>query len=76
MGSGLWPQGRCAMTFAEQREAALAVLSSDARLNRNSGGFLGQLCACDTTLSPKQLDWFSKLCEAAGVPFPGDPYDD
>ncbi len=49
------------------RRAALAVINSDIRLNRRSGAFLGQVIAEPMPLSPKQLDWFEKLAERAGV---------
>lgn len=60
------------MTFDQQRTAALAILGSDSRLTRKAGAFLGQICADATPLSDKQTDWFSTLCERAGVEFPGD----
>lgn len=76
MASGIRSQGRCRMTFDQQRAAALAVLGCDSRLTRKAGSFLGQLCVDDTPLSPAQVEWFETLCDRAGVPFPGDSSDD
>lgn len=54
--------------FATQRDAALALLNSDARLTRKAGSFLGQLCADATPMSAAQADWLAALLERAGLP--------
>ena len=55
------------MTFQDQRKAALAILSSDCKLTRASGSFLGQCAVDQTLLSEKQERWFFQLAEKAGV---------
>ena len=54
--------------FPSQREAALALLNSEARLTRKAGSFLGQLCVDLTPLSSAQADWIATLLERAGLP--------
>lgn len=55
-------------TFGTPREAALALLNSDMSLNRKTGTFLGQVCADDTPLSPKQRKWLDDLLRKAELP--------
>ena len=54
--------------FANQRSAALALLTSDARLTRQAGSFLGQLAVDPTPLSEKQSAWLATLLDRAGLP--------
>jgi len=54
--------------FCSAREAALALLSSDARLTRKAGSFLGQCIADPAPLSQAQADWLSTLLERADLP--------
>ena len=54
--------------FTSQRAAALALLSSDSRLSRKAGSFLGQLAVDPTPLSDKQADWLATLLDRAGLP--------
>jgi len=55
------------MNFEKQRAAALAILSSNAKISRKGGSFLGQ-CAVDATpLTDRQETWFGQLVEKAGV---------
>lgn len=54
--------------FPTQRGAALALLTSDARLTRKAGSFLGQLCVDPTSLSTAQAEWIATLLERAGLP--------
>lgn len=55
--------------FTSARRAALALLNSDeARLTRQAGSFLGQLCVDDTPLSEKQFGWIATLLDRAGLP--------
>lgn len=54
--------------FTSQREAALALLNSEARLTRKAGSFLGQLCVDPTPLSTAQSEWVATLLERAGLP--------
>ena len=54
--------------FTSQREAALALLNSEARLTRKAGSFLGQLCVDPTPLSTAQSEWIATLLERAGLP--------
>ena len=54
--------------FSTQRDAALALLSSDQRLTRRAGSFLGQ-CVVDTTpLTTAQASWLGTLLDRAGLP--------
>ena len=54
--------------FPSQRVAALALLTSDARLTRKAGSFLGQLAVDPTPLSSAQAEWLATLLERAGLP--------
>ena len=54
--------------FSTPRDAALALLSSEARLTRKAGSFLGQLCADPTPLSTAQNEWIATLLDRAGLP--------
>ena len=50
------------------RAAALAILNTpDVKHTRKSGSFLGQCVVDETPLSDKQVDWFLKLADRAGV---------
>lgn len=53
--------------FPSQRDAALALLSSGARLTRKAGSFLGQLVVDPTPLSKAQSEWLTTLLEKAGL---------
>lgn len=55
-------------TFATHRKAALALLNSDSKLSRKEGGFLGQIAADPSPLTPKQAVWLTKLLTRAGLP--------
>ena len=55
------------MNFEQQRRDALAILSSDAKISRKGGSFLGQ-CAVDATpLTERQATWFQQLAQKAGL---------
>lgn len=54
--------------FPDHRQAALALLCGNYRLNRRGGGFLGQLVVDPSPLSNKQSDWLAKLLNRAGLP--------
>lgn len=56
------------LSFAQHRDAALALLQSSAPLTRKAGSFLGQ-CAVDATpLTAAQADWLGKLLDRAALP--------
>lgn len=54
--------------FKTQRDAALALLNSDAKLSRKTGSFAGQLCADDTPMTPRQIEWLAGLLIRAELP--------
>jgi hypothetical protein len=54
--------------FTSQREAALGLLNSDARLTRKAGSFLGQCAVDPAPLSQAQREWIDTLLERAGLP--------
>ena len=55
--------------FNAPRLAALALLNcAEARLTRQAGSFLGQLCVDETPLSEKQHGWLATLLDRAGLP--------
>lgn len=54
--------------FANHRQAALALLNSDYRLTRKTGGFLGQLAVDPSPLSGAQVKWLANLLKLAGLP--------
>lgn len=55
------------MNFEKQRQDALAILSSDAKISRKGGSFLGQ-CAVDASpLTERQATWFQQLAQKAGL---------
>lgn len=54
--------------FENHRAAALALLTSDARLTRKAGQFLGQLAVDPMPLSESQRDWIETLLDRAGLP--------
>lgn len=54
--------------FKLPRDAALSLLTSDARLTRQAGSFLGQLAVDPTPLSEKQKAWLDTLLDRAGLP--------
>ena len=62
--------------FPSQRGAALALLTSDARLTRKAGSFLGQLAVDPTPLSSAQTEWLATLLERAGLSPLADGGDD
>lgn len=55
-------------TYADHRQAALALLNGNSRLSRKAGQFLGQLAVDDSPLSPAQFKWVAALLEKAGLP--------
>lgn len=57
-----------AKPFTNHRDAALALLNSDARLTRKAGSFLGQLAVDPTPMTPAQSEWITTLLERAGLP--------
>ena len=58
--------------FANHRDAALAVLSSDGKLTPKAGRFLGQIVVDPSLLTKKQADWLDCLLKRAGFsPFVG-----
>jgi hypothetical protein len=56
------------MAYPSQRDAALALLNSEARLTRKAGSFLGQLAVDSTPMSDAQQSWLATLLEKAGLP--------
>ncbi len=54
--------------FPDHRQAALALLERNHRLNRKAGQFLGQLAVDISPMSERQADWLTKLLERAGLP--------
>jgi hypothetical protein len=54
--------------FPTPRAAALALLNSDADLNRRTCQFLGTLCAPDEGLSERQERWLSDLLRKHSLP--------
>ena len=60
--------------FKQRRAAALAILSSDTKLSRKAGSFLGQVVTDDSDFTPKQAEWFCQLADKAGVQFEGGAY--
>lgn len=55
-------------TFADHREAALALLNGGYRLTRKAGQFLGQLAVDVSPMSEAQADWLAKLLCKHGLP--------
>lgn len=62
--------------FSTQREAALALLQSQAHLTRKAGSFLGQLVVDPTPLTKPQRDWLATLLQRAGLPMLDEGGDD
>jgi hypothetical protein len=56
------------MSFATQRDAALALLNGQSRLTRKAGSFCGQLVVDPTPMTQAQRDWLVTLLERAGLP--------
>jgi len=54
--------------FPSEREAALALLSSDVPLTRKAGSFLGQTAVDPTPLTEAQAKWLVQLLDRAGLP--------
>lgn len=54
--------------FASYREAARALLNSEAALTVKAGQFAGGLCYSDAPLTDKQTAWLATLLERAGLP--------
>jgi len=54
--------------FASQRDAALALLTSDTPMTRKAGSFLGQLVVDPSPMTDAQAAWLEKLLERAGLP--------
>ena len=53
--------------FSRRRSLALRILTSDERLTRKAGSFLGQLCVDPSPLTAKQIEWLETLGERAGL---------
>ena len=58
--------------FPSHRDAALALLASDARLTRKAGSFLGQLAVDPTPMTTAQSEWLATLLERASLPTFGE----
>ena len=54
--------------FTNHRQAALALLHCNHRLNRRTGQFLGQLAVDPSPMSKAQADWLAKILDRAGAP--------
>lgn len=54
--------------FITHRDAALALLNSDARLSRKAGSFLGQLVVDPTPMTGPQCEWLATLLSRAQLP--------
>lgn len=54
--------------FSSPRDAALALLTADARLTRKAGSFLGQTAVDPAPLTESQRSWIETLLERAGLP--------
>lgn len=54
--------------FEDLRAAALALLTSDTRLTRKAGSFLGQIVAEPGPRTEKQSDCLATLLDRAGLP--------
>ena len=54
--------------FPNQRAAALALLTGEARITRKGGSFLGQLAVDSTPMSEAQENWLATLLDKAGLP--------
>ena len=54
--------------FPDHRAAALALLTSNHRLSRKAGQFLGQLAVDSTPMSEAQADWLAKLLDRSELP--------
>ena len=54
--------------FLSPRNAALALLNSEAALTRKAGSFLGQVVADPSPLTEAQRDWLTKLLSRAELP--------
>ena len=57
-----------ARSFTDHRAAALALLTSNHRLSRKAGSFLGQLVVDPSPMSEAQADWLTKLLDREGLP--------
>jgi hypothetical protein len=54
--------------FTSARQAVIAVLSSDADLNRKTGQFLGSVACQDEPMTERQAKWFADILKKAGLP--------
>jgi hypothetical protein len=54
--------------FSCHRDAALALLNSEARLTRKAGSFLGQCVVDPIPLSDAQRNWLATLLSRASLP--------
>ena len=54
--------------YPNQRAAALALLTGEARITRKGGSFLGQLAVDSTPMSDAQENWLATLLDKAGLP--------
>ena len=61
------------MTFDEQRQIALAILTQGQGLSRAAGSFLGQCAVERNPITEKQAAWFEQLAERAGIDIDGVP---
>ena len=52
--------------YPNQRAAALALLTGEARITRKGGSFLGQLAVDSTPMSEAQENWLATLLDKAG----------
>ena len=55
-------------SFPNHRQAALALLNGNHRINRKAGQFLGQLAVDSSTMTEAQANWLAKLLNRAGLP--------
>jgi hypothetical protein len=55
-------------SFTSHRAAALALLTSETRLTRAAGSFLGQLATDPTSMTEKQAAWLATLLDRAALP--------
>jgi hypothetical protein len=56
------------MSFPTVKEAALALLNSDAPLKQKQGQFAGGMAFAEYDPTPKQLKWLSDLLSKHGLP--------
>lgn len=54
--------------FPDHRQAALALLNGNYRINKKAGGFLGQIAVDPSPLTEKQANWLKCLLHREGLP--------